>query len=86
MRKIVGIIHPFDLYQIFYIYEDGNKLKVIKTTVDNIPNAIFELSQTYNVYQVDLSGAKHYIQGIINKIQEQEMSKYNEHKLNIKCI
>ena len=29
MRKIIGIIHPFDKYQIFYVYEDGNKLDMI---------------------------------------------------------
>ena len=28
MRKIIGIIHPFDKYQTFYVYEDGNKLNM----------------------------------------------------------
>ena len=70
MKKIIGIIHPFDIYQTFYVYEDGN----------------IELSRTYDVYQVDLSGAEHFAKGIIKQIQEKEITKYNENKLTIKCI
>ena len=86
MRKIIGIIHPFDLYQILYVYEDGNKIEARKVKVEDIPSTIFKLSQIYDTYQVDLTGAKHYNQGIVKKIQEQEMLKYNEHKLTIKYV
>lgn len=86
MRKIIGIIHPFDMYQTFYVYEDGKKLETIQTRVTDIPDTIFELSRAYNVYQVDLSGAEHFSEGIIKQIQEKENTKYNENKLTIKCI
>ena len=86
MKKIIGIIHPFDMYQTFYVYEDGNKLEVVHTKMNDIPDTIFELSNTYNVYQVDLSGAKRFSEKIIKKIQEKEFVKYNENKLIIKCI
>ena len=86
MKKIIGIIHPFDMYQTFYVYEDGNKLEVVHTKMNDISDTIFELSNTYNVYQVDLSGAKHFSERIIKEIQEKEFIKYNENKLIIKCI
>ena len=86
MKKIIGIIHPFDIYQTFYVYQDGNKLEVVQTKVKDIPDTIFELSQTYDVYQVDLSGAQHFTKGLIRQIQEKEITKYNENKLIIKCI
>lgn len=86
MKKIIGIIHPFDIYQTFYVYEDGNKLEIIQTKMNDIPDIIFQLSHTYDVYQVDLSGAERFIKGIIKKIQEKEFTKYNENKLNIRCI
>lgn len=86
MKKIIGIIHPFDIYQTFYVYEDGNKLEIIQTKMNDIPDTIFQLSHTYDVYQVDLSGAERFIKGIIKKIQEKEFTKYNENKLNIRCI
>ena len=86
MKKIIGIIHPFDIYQTFYVYEDGNKLEIVHTKINDIPDTIFELSHTYDVYQIDLSGAQHFNKGIIKQIQEKEITKYNENKLTIKCI
>ena len=86
MKKIIGIIHPFDIYQTFYVYQDGNKLEIIQTKINDIPDTIFELSQIYNINQVDLSGAQHFIKGLIKQIQEKEITKYNENKLIIKCI
>ena len=70
MKKIVGVIHPFDMYQTFYVYEDGNKLDIIQARINDIPDTIFELSKIYDVYQVDLSGAEYFVRGIIKQIQE----------------
>ncbi len=86
MKKIIGIIHPFDRQQMFYVYQDGNKLEIVQTEMENIPDTIFNLSKTYDVYQVNLSGAKHFIKGIVKQIQEKEITKYNENKLTIKYI
>ena len=86
MKKIIGIIHPFDIYQTFYVYEDGNKLEIAHTKINDISDTVFELSRTYDVYQVDLSGAEYFVRGIIKQIQEKEITKYNENKLIIKCI
>lgn len=86
MKKIIGIIHPFDRQQMFYVYQDGNKLEIVQTEMENIPDTIFNLSKAYDVYQVNLSGAKHFIKGIVKQIQEKEITKYNENKLTIKYI
>lgn len=86
MRKIIGIIHPFDIYQTFYVYENGNKLEIVQARMKDVPSTVLQLSQTYNIDQIDLSGAKHYIKGIIRQIKEQEFLKYSENKLKIRCI
>lgn len=86
MRKIIGVIHPFDIYQNFYVYQDGNKIEMTQAKLNDIPETVLELAQLYDVYRVDLSGAKHYAQKIIREIQEKEFTKYNENKLVIKCI
>ena len=83
MKKIIGIIHPFDMYQTFYVYEDGNKLETSQVRINEIPDTILELSKVYDVYQIDLSGSTNFTKGIINKIKEKENTKYNENKLNI---
>lgn len=86
MKKIIGIIHPFDMTQTFYVYDDDKKLITAETTMNNIVDTILNLASTYNVNQVDLTGSKHFIEGIINETQKKEMNKYNQNKLIIKCI
>ena len=49
MKKIIGIIQPFDIYQTFYVYEDGNKLEIIQTKINDIPKTVLELSAVYDV-------------------------------------
>lgn len=86
MKKIIGIIHPFDMYQTFYVYEDGNKLETSQVRINEIPDTILELSKVYDVYQIDLSGSTNFTKGIINKIKEKENTKYNENKLTITLV
>ena len=86
MKKMVGIIHPFDINQTFYIYEDQNKIETIETQIDQIPEVVLKLSNTYNIYQVDLVGTRHFVEGIIKNIKEKENTQYNENKIIIKCI
>jgi hypothetical protein len=86
MKKIIGIIHPFDMYQTFYVYEDGNELELTQVRMNDIPDTILELSKIYDVYQIDLSGSNHYTQNIIKQIKEKEATKYNENKLIITSI
>ena len=86
MKKIIGIIHPFDIYQTLYVYEDGNKLEITQVKMGEIPDTIFDLSKTYNINQIDLSGAQHFTKGIIKKIQQEEIIRYNKNELIIRCI
>ncbi len=86
MKKIVGLLKPFDVMQTFYVYEDGNELEVVQTRISDIPNTVIELSKTYDAQQVDLVGAKHYTEGIMKQIQQKEFTKYEEYKLIINCI
>jgi hypothetical protein len=85
-RKIVGIIRPFDLKQNFYVYEDGNKLATANPTIDEMNDIIFAFAQKYDVNQVDLVGPKQYNRGLSKKLQETEMTKFNENKLIINIV
>lgn len=86
MRKIIGIVHPFDAQQILYVYEDGNKLTFTKVSLKDMPDLILKLSEQYEVEEVNLSGAKSFNQKLVQEIQQQEILKYNKNKLQIKCI
>lgn len=86
MKKIIGIIRPFDLRQTFYVYEDGNKIAVEYPTLNEINESVFSLSSKYEVSQVDLVGPKQYNRGLSKRIKEAEMTKFNENKLEINIV
>jgi len=51
-----------------------------------IPEIILTLARKYNVNQIDLSGSKNYLEGIIKKTKEKELSKYNMNILNFNFV
>lgn len=86
MKKIVGILRPFDTRQNFYVYEDGNKLVAAQPKLEEISEILFAWSKEYDVKQVDLVGPKQYNRGLKKQILEAEMSKYNVNTLEINII
>ncbi len=86
MKKLIGLLRPFDMTQTFYVYEDGNQLKTVELTIDEIPETVLQLCDKYNIEQIDLVGSKGYSKGLIKQIQEKESIKYNKNTLIIKCI
>lgn len=86
MKKIVSVIKPFVVNQNVFVYEDGNKIDVLSVPLNNIQNILVNTATQYEVTDIELIGSKKYLNGIVNKIKETEMSQYNEHKLNINII
>ena len=86
MKKIVSVIKPFVVNQNVFVYEDGNKIDVVSTPLNDIQNIVINTATKYEVTDIELIGSKKYLNGIKNKIEEEEMTQYNEHKLNIKII
>ena len=86
MKKIVSVIKPFVVNQNVFVYEDGNKIDVVSVPLNDIQNILVNTAIQYEVTDIELIGSKKYLNGIINKIKETEMSKYNEHKLNITIV
>lgn len=86
MKKIVGVLRPFDLEQSFYVYENGNKIDMAHPTVDEINEVVFSFIEKYNISQIDLTGPKQYSKGISKKIKEIEMLKYNKNSIEVNLI
>lgn len=86
MKKIVGVLRPFDLQQNFYVYEDGNKIDAATPTVDQINDTVFAFVEAHDVHQMDLAGPKQYARGISKKYQKAEMTKYNANTMIINII
>ena len=85
-KKIIGLLQPFDLKQNIYIYEDGNKIEIIETKVDNFTSEMLQLINKYKIEDIELAGPKKYTKGIGAKVQEEYIKNYSNNNLNIKYI
>ena len=83
MKKIVTVIRPFTINQNVFVYEDGNKIDVISTDLEDIVDVIIETSAKYNAKEVQLIGSKNFSKGIKEKIETAEMTKYGKKELEI---
>lgn len=84
MKKIVTSLQPFELNQILYVYEDGNKLDLIETTLKDLEANLFMLVEKYDITEVNFFGPKQYSKGIKKQIDEKKIEKYgNNDKFEI---
>jgi len=85
-KKIIGLLQPFDLKQNIYVYEDGNKIEIIETKVDNFTSEMLQLINKYKIEDIELAGPKKYTKGIGTKVQEEYIKNYSNNNLNIKYV
>lgn len=88
MKKIISIIRPYMLEQTLMVYEDGNKIDIKKTTMEDFNSAVFELMAKHQTCRVDLAAAKKYAEGIKLQLQEdkENLSKYQFNELEINIV
>lgn len=86
MKKLVAILQPFDLKQIVYAYENGNKIQVAEIETADVAEGICKLAQSLDAKEITLGGAKKYSQGIGKKIQEAAATQYSITDLEIKYL
>ena len=82
--KIIVDIEPFSLNQKFYVYADGQCIETKEAPLEDFNKTIFNLSDRYNVNQVDLVGPKSYLLGLKNGFEQEQVSNYSKNiKINI---
>lgn len=86
MKKIITVLRPFDLEQVLMVYEDGNKIDVVKTTIEDLYPSVFALMEKHESYQLDLVGPKSYAKGLKNQIEEAAITKYETNKIEVNII
>lgn len=85
-RKILCVIHPFDLKQDIYVYQSGNKLLKTESKIEDISKLIFNLAKEYQTNSVNFLGSKKYSENIIKEIQEIEINTYNKNEIKFNFI
>ena len=86
MKKIVSVVRLFTLNQNVFVYEDGNKINVATCSLDDMPETIVNMANEYEVTNVQLIGAKNFLQNIKTKTKELEITKYGKNNLEIELI
>lgn len=86
MKKIVGILNPFDATQSFYFYEDGNRIDRLTCVMDDIPVKLMEFANKYGITDVDVTGPSFFSQTVVKEINKFMITKYETKPLNIKII
>ncbi len=86
MKKIVSVIKPFTLVQNIFVYEDTDKIATYTANLNDIQNTLLKLTEEYQINNISLVGSKKFSKGIKEKIEQAEMIKYNENKIDIKLI
>lgn len=86
MKKIVTMIRPFSMEQTLMVYEDGNKIDIAKTTLEDLYPNVFALMEKHDTYQLDLVGPKSYTKGLKNQIETAAIAKYESNKIEINII
>lgn len=82
MDHIVASIHPFVVEQEVSVYKDGECVKTVQCTLDNIKEVCYSLCKEYNIPQLDLCGTNQLY--TLHIKEELEVSnKFEDFKINI---
>lgn len=76
MRKIIGMIRPFEMNQTLMVYEDGNKIDLCDTTIETLNVDMLSLMDKHETYQADLVGPKKFLMGLRSAINEEAITRY----------
>ena len=78
MKKIIGVIRPFEMTQSLMVYEDGNKIDLSETTITDLSESMLTLMEKHSTYQADLVGPKKFMLGLKSEIIKDAKLKYEE--------
>ena len=72
--------------QVFVNYENENPSFIGGYTLEELPKVIVNLAHTENIYKVKITGANKFSQLIEFGIEQNEMTKYNENKIEVEVM
>ena len=86
MFNVVATVDMFSINQSIFVYEDGNTIETCNPSLETFPSTILSLQDKYGFTNLSMIGPKRFLQGYKKKIEELEMTKYSENKLNITIL
>jgi hypothetical protein len=76
-RKMICHLHPFDLNQKLFVYQDGNKIDYAEVKIDEVTDQILAFCDKYYLSKISFLGPSQYIRGIGKRIKENFLTNYD---------
>lgn len=89
MIDVIGLIMPFEMTQLFNIYENGNLLDTFLVRgIENLPREVLYSLNEYKDRNINitLKGPKAFTKKLGEGIKEQELFQYKTSKIQMKYI
>lgn len=83
MKKIVGVLQPFDAMQKIFVYEQGHQINSKECSLEQLPKALFIFSNWYETDTINLFGPAFFVDKVKQNIDNESMKEYGYKKLNI---
>lgn len=87
MRLII-CANMFTLTQVAYLTENTDKMVKKTFTIDmrKFEQEIFKICDEESVLNILISGPKMYTKGLVKKLRQAELIRYNQKKFNIQLV
>ena len=83
MKKIIGVLQPFDAMQKIFVYDQGRQINAKGCPLEQLPNVLFTFANNYEIDTINLSGPTFFVDKVKKDIEKEAIKEYGYKKLNI---
>lgn len=83
MKKIIGILQPFDAIQKVFVYEQGHQINAKGCSLEQLPNVLFTFANNYEIDTINLSGPTFFVDKVKKDIENIAITEYGYENINI---
>ena len=84
MKELICTIHLFDLHQ-YVLLNDGSEppyKEIAITSLDSLAEVLPQMCDRHDIYNVHLFGNENYIDGLVQDINQYQLTNYSNKKIN----
>lgn len=83
MKRLVGLIEPFDFNQKLYVFEGDTLVMQVSVPFADIPERVVTFCHQDGITSVTLQGDVHFTRRLKQEIYEKEFVNYGESKITV---
>lgn len=83
MKKIIGILQPFDAIQKVFVYDQGRQINSKGCTLEQLPKTLFTFVNNYKIDTINLSGPSFFVDKVKQDIEKAAITEYEYKNINI---